>query len=236
MAVVTLLVESHNAQSERRFQTAEPVGALRTRLEPVVGIPAADQRLTLHKGDALVCELADDSQTLGSFPIEDCMVLRVAAANPAAAAVPDYNDVSQVDKFVMDDSQYDQLGNSVRAFKRRHNLGRFADAKSAMSIDEEDEFKDEAQRVAVGSRCEVSVPGCDFARRGTVRFVGKTKFRKGYWVGVEYDEPVGMNNGTVDGTAYFACAPNHGSFVRPDKVATGEFPEEDLLGDDLEEM
>ncbi|KAJ1731283.1 hypothetical protein LPJ61_002606 [Coemansia biformis] len=235
MSVVTLLVESRNATSERRFQKAMTIGELRARLEPVVGIPAGAQELALYQGANLVCGVAGDERMLGSFPAEDYMSLRVTGAS-AMAALPDYNDVSKVEKFEMGDEEYDNLDNTVRAFKRRHNLGRFADAKSAMSIDEEDEFEEEAKKITVGERCEIAVPGSDLRRRGTVRFVGKASFRLGYWVGVEYDEPVGKNDGSVDGKVYFKCAPEYGSFVRPDKVTVGDFPEEDPFESDLEEM
>ena len=30
-----------------------------------------------------------------------------------------------------------------------------------------------------------------------------------------YDEPVGKNDGTVDGHTYFACPPNHGTLAKP---------------------
>ena len=37
-------------------------------------------------------------------------------------------------------------------------------------------------------------------------------------VGVEFEGPVGLNDGSVDGKRYFNCPPLHGSFLRPDKL------------------
>jgi len=69
-------------------------------------------------------------------------------------------------------------------------------------------------------------------------FLGSTEFQPGIWIGIEYDEPLGKNNGTVQGVEYFKCGPNYGAFVRPTKVTVGDFPEEDLFNtdDELEEM
>ena len=36
--------------------------------------------------------------------------------------------------------------------------------------------------------------------------------------GVELDAPLGKNDGTVRGHAYFSCTPSHGVLVRPKKV------------------
>lgn len=53
---------------------------------------------------------------------------------------------------------------------------------------------------------------------GTVRFLGTTQFKKGFWVGCELDRPLGKNDGEVRGVRYFRCKANHGVFVRPDQV------------------
>jgi tubulin-folding cofactor B len=48
----------------------------------------------------------------------------------------------------------------------------------------------------VGDRCEVNPGG----KRGEVKFVGKIPaIAAGWFVGVQYDEPVGKNDGTCKG-------------------------------------
>ena len=33
-----------------------------------------------------------------------------------------------------------------------------------------------------------------------------------------FEAAVGKNDGSVNGVRYFTCAPNHGSFLRPEKL------------------
>ena len=68
------------------------------------------------------------------------------------------------------------------------------------------------------------------------RYVGQCQgLPKGFWIGIQYDEPVGKNNGTVKGTQYFDCAQGYGAFVRPDTVTAGDFPPvDDFLTDEDE--
>merc|ERR1712228_797053 len=51
--------------------------------------------------------------------------------------------------------------------------------------------------------------------QGQVKFIGKTKFAVGTWVGVVLDEPKGKNNGTVKGVSYFQCDNKYGLFCKP---------------------
>jgi len=44
---------------------------------------------------------------------------------------------------------------------------------------------------------------------GTLRYFGTTHFAKGEWAGIELDEPVGKNDGSVEGKRYYTYH-NHG--------------------------
>jgi tubulin-specific chaperone B len=98
-----------------------------------------------------------------------------------------------------------------------------------------------SRNITLDARCRVA---SDDARRGTVRFIGdipeiaaeKGKGGEGVWVGVEYDEPIGRNDGTVaGGIRYFEAKPKCGVFVRAERVEVGDFPALDDL-EDMEEI
>lgn len=51
--------------------------------------------------------------------------------------------------------------------------------------------------------CPVAMNG----RIGHLRYCGPVAFASGVWVGVELDEPLGRNNGTVAGVSKYFCVP-----------------------------
>ena len=73
-----------------------------------------------------------------------------------------------------------------------------------------------------------------------MRFVGKDLkgMPPGWWIGVQYDEPVGKNDGSVKGERYFECPQGYGGFIRPDKVQCGDFPnlDDELFASDDDEI
>lgn len=71
--------------------------------------------------------------------------------------------------------------------------------------------------VKVGDR--VIVQSSHGSKAGVLRYYGTTEFGSGIWCGVELDDPLGKNDGSVAGFKYFDCAPKFGLFVPAEKVS-----------------
>ena len=85
--------------------------------------------------------------------------------------------------------------------------------------------------VSVGSQVRV-----DNKYAGFCRFKGSVQGRKGVWLGLEMDDTVGDNDGSLDGVSYFKTHDGQGMFIREeagrvDVIGTtnvAEIPEEML--------
>lgn len=82
------------------------------------------------------------------------------------------------------------------------------------SDQEEEEEKEPVELVGSDEKYGVGFRVTLEEQHGTVRFIGETQFAEGKWVGIEFDKPVGKNDGSVEGLTYFSCKPNHGLFVQ----------------------
>ncbi len=140
-------------------------------------------------------------------------------------------------KFELSKDEYNKREDTVAAYLKRNKLGKYNEEEMA-DLAKQKEQKEAAEKCRIdcegmvdGARCEVSVMG-QMTRRATVRFAGQVHFQSGWWVGVEYDEPTGKNDGTVGGQRYFTCQEKYGGFVKPNAVKVGDFPPEELFSDD----
>jgi len=203
-------------------------------LEPVTGIPLKNQAICLLNSEndpQVIARLDDDAKQLSFYGLRDWHVLKVDDLNPSVSFTGQLSDVSQVEKFELSDDAYAQRQDSVLVYKQRHQVGRFAPKDAAFTSKPTPQVD-----ISVGARCEVESTEPGLSKRGTVRYVGKTKFGagEGIWIGIEYDEPLGKNDGSVQGERYFSCQPKYGVFVRPEKVKAGDFPPVQIDLDDEE--
>ncbi|KAF3002903.1 hypothetical protein E8E13_002080 [Curvularia kusanoi] len=239
-ADVPLLISSPNSSSERRISPSWSIAHLKNRLEPITGVPASSQQLSLRVGsqDAVPITAQDEEQArLAQFPLQPYAEIIVIDTRPAAART-DFSDLSAVDKYVMPTAEYESRTDSVLAWKKAQKLGRFD--PNAPTIEQQkilaSEREVDERGLVVGSRVRL-LPESD-ARRGTISFTGLVPEIPGIgaWVGVTLDEPTGKNDGSVKGKRYFECGNNCGVFVRPERCEAGDFPVLDEFDEDLEEL
>ncbi|KAK3321097.1 CAP Gly-rich domain-containing protein [Cercophora scortea] len=238
MADVPLYVVSDYSSSERRITPSWSIAQLKTKLEPITGIPPSCQRISLRTStnQNIPLEAADEESTyLQSYPLSAYAELHVIDTRPPGAR-PNFSNAAGVEKYVLPEEEYEKKSDSVLAWKKNQKLGRFdpnapshEQAKITANAQEI-----EARGIAVGKRCRV---GGDDTRRGEIKFVGEVKEipgSVGAWIGVQLDEPVGKNDGSIGGTRYWGeeSAVKRGVFVRPERVEVGDWP----VLDDLEDM
>ncbi|KAJ4840835.1 hypothetical protein Tsubulata_045921 [Turnera subulata] len=229
---VLLRVTHSNIKSfspEIRFSLQSTVEAVKDKLWRKCGTSVNSMRLELYDdgGGAKVSDLTDDSRPLGFYSPLDGFRLHVIDTDPASVTSGGWlEDTSLVEKYTISDEAYQKRDGTFRKFKERIS----AQNPSAFAPKITDDYmEDLCANIKVGDRCEVE-PG---EKRGVVKFVGRAEsLAPGFWVGVQYDEPLGKHDGLVKGTRYFECPPLHGGMVRPDKVKVGDYPERDPFEDE----
>jgi len=213
------------------------------------GTSVAYQELYLRRAPGDTVFLYEDNKTLASYGARNGMELHIKDLDPhSISAHGGLEDVSQVEKYVMADEEYDKMKNTVRAIKREREAQARAEAARRQEAGEElgqelggyggdaaapYEMTPEEVEAAfpIDGRCEVD-PG---ARRGTVCYAGPIINKKGMFIGIRLDEPQGNNDGTKDGKRYFECpGAKYGVFAKPENVRVGDYPELDPFASDDE--
>eukprot|EP01111_Echinosteliopsis_oligospora_P008445 TRINITY_DN2411_c0_g1_i1.p1 TRINITY_DN2411_c0_g1~~TRINITY_DN2411_c0_g1_i1.p1 ORF type:complete len:250 (-),score=66.44 TRINITY_DN2411_c0_g1_i1:33-782(-) len=205
--------------NSRNFPLDISIAEFKSKLQLLVGTAPIFMELTLFdKQGRTVAKLDNDNVTLNSYRPSDNMRVHVVDLDPYKT-IAQLNDVSQIEKYTMSEDDYN---------KREHTYRKFKQQQQTNSPAKEEVEEPVPENIKVGERCEVASEDGSLARRGEVMFVGKVDFSTGYWVGVKFDEPLGKNDGSVQGKRYFTCPNKYGGFVKPNKVVVGDFPEEDF--------
>jgi len=218
--------------SEKRFEKSLTVQELKAKLELICGASSGAMTITVFdKDNKKFCVLEDGNALFGSFPVDDGMRLHVEDSSKSKG---EFENVNSVEKFELDKEEYSKRSDTVQAYLKKNKLGKYNEEEMAALAKEKEQREEEEKRIVSekgiveGARAQVTIQGAGGVRRGTVRFVGSVHFQPGTWVGVEYDEPLGKNDGSVGGQRYFTCQQKYGGFVKPNTVEVGDFPEEDL--------
>jgi tubulin-specific chaperone B len=147
-------------------------------------------KLEVFSGSKLVCKLDNNDAMLGSYSIEDGMRIHV---------IDNILFDQNVEKFELTSQQYESREDSVRSFLLRNKLGKYNEEqmKEIEKQREEAAARDleRAQKISIGSRCKVT-SAKQPTRIGTVMYNGEIEGKKGIFIGVKFDEPLGVNDGS----------------------------------------
>ena len=206
MAALTIFVTHSMTDKfllELKLQPDMTVADLKKRLVSHCGTEPQHQHLSLLDGaNVFVAALEDDAMTMRATGVCDRWTIHVLDSDPSAISAS-LSDVSTVQKVELCEEA---------AEARKAEFAAFKATKAKPAVDDE-HLADVAATIAVGNACSAN------GKRAMVAYVGKIpEIAPGWWVGVEYAEAVGKNDGSIMGTRYFACADNMGGFVRPDKI------------------
>lgn len=146
-------------------------------------------QLELYSGDKFLCKIEDNDAMLGSYPIEEGMRIHV---------LDNILFEQNVEKFELTENQYENRDDSLRSFLKKNRLGKYNEEEM---IEVEKNRREAAEReiekansILIGSRCKVTTSGRP-TRLATVMYKGELEGKKGTFIGVKYDEPLGTNDG-----------------------------------------
>uniref|UniRef100_A0A8D2Q0W6 Ubiquitin-like domain-containing protein n=1 Tax=Zosterops lateralis melanops TaxID=1220523 RepID=A0A8D2Q0W6_ZOSLA len=209
---VTLPVAPSNPPSAPSAPSL-PILCPQCKLELVVGSPASCMELELFGAeDEPLGALDCDEALLGSYPVTDGC--RVHVTDRSGARAGQFEDLSQVAKYEMAESDYD---------KRTEPLCSWG------LWDPEGEWEQDQgwhQRVPV-PKCHPAMPPVSPRdSEGVLGGPGETSYLLSLTL-------LSLPSPSVGGRRYFECPPKFGAFVKPQSVTAGDFPPED---DGLDEL
>nr|AFK42330.1 unknown [Lotus japonicus] len=211
-----------------RFSLQLTVEAVKEKLWKKCGTSVNSMHLELYDDTHVkITDLTDNSKPLGFYSPLDGFRLHVVDLDPSSVTSGGWlEDTSLVEKYQISEEAFNKREGTFRKYKEKLTSQIPSNVEAKIP---DNYMEDLCVDIKVGSRCEVEPGG----KRGVVTFVGRAEpLGPGFWVGVQYDEPLGKHDGMVKGVRYFECPPFHGGIVRPGKVKVGDYPERDPFEED----
>ncbi|CAH2353431.1 tubulin-specific chaperone B [[Candida] railenensis] len=258
MSDISIFVTSELTSSERRISPQWDLSYFKIKLEQITGVEPKYQTILLYPNSTSneyvvisdsneYSEEKDRSVHISSIKgvVPYCR-FHVKDGNPDSVLAQLEQEEQAQDgqneaayEFKLSEDEYAKKNNTVLNWKKSNQLGRFDPQFNEIKQRNIEENLEISSSMKTGDMCRViNIQG---ERRGVVKFVGKIpELSKGeedeIWVGVEFHEPVGKNDGTIDGRRIFECRQNHGSILKPKQVEVGDFPELDPFADSDDEL
>ncbi|CCF58659.1 hypothetical protein KAFR_0F00620 [Kazachstania africana CBS 2517] len=240
--MVHITIVSEFCSTEKTFSDAIELGDLCNKLYPITGIEVNDMRFVLKFADGSEQVISNPMVAAHKQPFlaeKSVRELTVEDTNADSIVNELKNTDSGSSSFELTEEEYAKKNDSVLRWKKQQKLGRFnSEYKAKMDKDRRLQ-EQKLNSLEINQRC--SVKSADQPeRRGWLRFIGKiaTINEEQIWCGIEFDEPLGKNNGTVKGHVYFGPVKDkYGAFVKPSAVETGsQFTPFELEDSDDDEL
>jgi len=161
------------------------------KLEILTGGNAHTMQLELYNGDKFITKLNENDRMLGYYPFENGMRVHV---------IDNFSYIDEnIEKFELTTHQYDNRSDTVKNFLKSNHLGKYDEEEMKKLEEKRKEMIEKEKQLAelckIGLRCQVTTKGQP-KRIGTIMFNGLVEAKKGILIGVKFDEPLGVNNGT----------------------------------------
>lgn len=246
MADISVYITSDLTSSERRISPQWDLKYLKSRLELITGIPPKYQTIQYYSIPNsneyhTICDGKNpqpETTTVNDLKIIPFSRLHIIDENPDSElhGLRDDEEETKDVEFKLSEEEYAKRHDSALQWKQNNNLGRFDPKFNEVKQKDLVENESLAEKMQVGNRCRViNIEG---ERRGVIKHVGKIEMLDNgetVWIGIEFDEPVGKNDGSINGTRFFQGRNKHCSFMKPKQVEVGDYPELDPFEDSEDE-
>lgn len=237
MSDINVYITSDLTSSERRISPQWDLQYFKGKLELITGIAPLNQTIKIFRDPmsndySIISSAKNYSEDrdrivhLADFDIGPYARLHIEDEDSQSQLKQlDFDKDDNFEHFTLTEEEYAKRNDTVLAWKKRQKLGRFDPNYELERKKMLEGSLQQPQAPEVGDRCRViNIEG---ERRGTIRYIGRIKELddgEDVWAGIEFDEPVGKNDGKISDIRLFQCRAKHGSFVRSKRVEVGDFP------------